>query len=74
MERADKIKLLEETLDIVKGTLEEETILKNVDNYDSIGVLGIIVMFEDEFGIKLERADFNSFVKVKDIIDRMQEN
>ena len=74
MERADKIKLLEETLDIAKGTLEEETILKNVDNYDSIGVLGIIVMFEDEFGIKLERADFNSFVKVKDIIDRMQEN
>lgn len=74
MSREDKIKLLEETLDIEAGTLAEDTILKDLENYDSIGVLGIIVMFEDEFGIKLERADFNTFVTVKDIIDRMQEN
>ena len=71
MSREDKIKLLEETLDIEAGTLAEDTILKDLENYDSIGVLGIIVMFEDEFGIKLERADFNTFVTVKDIIDRM---
>ncbi len=74
MSREDKIKLLEETLDIEAGTLAEDTILKDLENYDSIGVLGIIVMFEDEFGIKLERADFNTFVTVKDIIDRMQES
>lgn len=74
MNREDKLKLLEETLDVEAGTLTEDTVLKELENYDSIGVLGIIIMFEDEFGIKLERADFNTFVTVKDIIDRMQEN
>ena len=46
--------------------------LDDVDEYDSITKLSLIVMFEDEFGKKLTGADIKGFITVQDILDFMQ--
>ena len=68
----EKIALLEETLEADMGSLTLETSLDDVEEYDSMSKLGIIVMMEDEFGVKLTGDDFKSFQTVGDIVARMQ--
>lgn len=71
MTTEEKITLLEETLEVEEGSLNLEMNLDSVEEYDSMSKLGIIVMMEDEFGIKLTGEDFKSFETIGDIIERM---
>ena len=67
----EKIKLLEETLDVEEGTLKEDAMLKDVEKYDSIAKLSLIVMFEDEFGKVINGETVKQFQTVSDILDLM---
>ena len=67
----EKIALLEETIEAEEGTLSAETLLDNVEEYDSMAKLSIIVMMEDEFDKKLTSADFKNFKTVGDILSAM---
>ncbi len=71
MTELEKIALLEETLDADEGSLSLEMLLDDIDEYDSMSKLSIIVMMEDEFGKTLTSADFKGFKTVGDIIDVM---
>ena len=72
MTELEKIALLEETLDADEGSLTLEMSLEDIDEYDSMSKLSIIVMMEDEFGITLTSADFKGFKTVGDIINVMK--
>lgn len=72
MTTEEKIALLEETLEADEGTLTLETELDEIDEYDSMSKLGIIVMMEDEFGVKLTGENFRAFKTVGDIVDMMK--
>jgi acyl carrier protein len=67
----EKITLLEETIEAEEGTLTADTLLEDIDEYDSMAKLSIIVMMEDEFDKKLTSVDFKSFRTVGDILDMM---
>ncbi len=71
MTTEEKLALLEETLETDEGVLNLETSLDDVEEYDSMSKLGIIVMMEDEFGVKLTGDHFKSFKTVGDIIAMM---
>lgn len=71
MTKEEKIKLLEETLDVDNGTLTESAILSEIPQYDSMSKLAIIVMFDDEFSKKLTGERLKEFVTVGDILDFM---
>ena len=71
MSNAEKIALLEETWELDEGTLTEETVLENVDEYDSMAKLSLIVLCDDEFDKKLDGDTIKGFVTVKDILDFM---
>ncbi len=71
MTEQEKIALLEETIEADEGTLSPEMLLDDIDEYDSMSKLSIIVMMEDEFGKKLTSADFKEFKTVSDILDVM---
>ncbi len=71
MTNAEKIALLEETWEIDEGTLIEDTILADLDEFDSMGKLSLIVLCDDEFGKKLNGETIKSFQTVKDILDFM---
>jgi acyl carrier protein len=72
MTSKEKLSLLEELLDIGKDTLSEDTVLKNLSEWDSLAVIAIIAMFDDEFGKIIESDDVKRFVTVKDIMDKME--
>ena len=71
MTTAEKITLLEETLDLEEGTLKEDTLLEDVDEYDSMAKLSLIVLMDDEFAVKLSGDDIKGFETVSDILKLM---
>jgi acyl carrier protein len=68
----EKIALLEETLEIDEGTLTEDMLLEDVDEYDSMAKLSLIVMMDDEFGVKLTGDMIKGFQTVGDILAVME--
>lgn len=71
MTTEEKLALLEETLETDEGALNLEMSLDEVEEYDSMSRLGIIVMMEDEFGVKLTGEHFKGFKVIGDIIAMM---
>ena len=45
--------------------------LVDVEEYDSMTKLSLIVMMEDEFGKKLSGADIKEFKTIRDILNKM---
>lgn len=68
----EKIALLEETLDLDEGTLQADTVLEDVDEYDSMAKLALIVMFDEEFSKKVDGSVIKGFKTVSDILDMME--
>ncbi len=68
MTEKEKLAMLEDLLDVDEGTLSPETSLDEIEEYDSMTKLSLIVMAEDDFGIKLDSATLKSFKTVGDIL------
>lgn len=72
MTNQEKIAMLEETWEMDEGTLTAETLLSDVDEYDSMAKLSLIVMMEDEFNVKLDSETVRGFKTVGDILEKME--
>lgn len=72
MTLAEKLNCLEELLDIEKDTLNEETELDQISQWDSMAVIALIAMFDSTFGKAITPAKVKEFKKIKDIIDEME--
>ena len=68
----EKIAMLEETWEIDEGTLTAETVLDDVDEYDSMAKLSLIVLMDDEFGVKLTGDVIKGFETVGDVLKLME--
>lgn len=71
MTNEEKIRMIEEALEVDENTLNEDTLLDEVKEYDSMAKLTLIVLFDDEFNKKLTGEQIKEFKKVKNIIDLM---
>lgn len=71
MTKSEKIALLEDAWELDEGTLTEETVLDDLEEFDSMGKLSLIVLCDDEFGKKLPGDIIKSFKTVKDILEFM---
>ncbi len=71
MSEQEKIAMLEETLELDEGTLTADTVLADVEEYDSMAKLSLIVMMDDEFGVKLTGDMIKGFETVGDILKLM---
>ena len=69
MTNDEKMRLIEETLEMDANTLTEDTVLADVEDFDSMAKLSLIVMCDDEFGKKLSGEELRGFKTVKDILD-----
>lgn len=69
MANDEKMRLIEETLELDANTLTEDTVLADVEEFDSMAKLSLIVMCDDEFGKKLSGEELRGFKTVKDILD-----
>ena len=71
MNKQEKLSLLEEIMDMEEGTLKESTILADLDEWDSMSRLSVIVMMSDEFGKTITGDDVKQYITVKDILNQM---
>ena len=71
MKQEEKIALLEDMLELDGGTLKPETVLADIEEYDSMAKLSLIVLMDDEFGKKLTGEQIREFKTVQNILDFM---
>ena len=71
MTNEEKIALLEDMLELEAGTLKPEMELTDIDEYDSMAKLSLIVLFDEECGKKLTGEDIRTFKTVGDILIAM---
>lgn len=72
MSEKEKLALLEETLEADEGSLGAEMKLDDVEEYDSLAKLAIVVMMEDHFDKKISAGDIRAFRTVADILQAME--
>lgn len=72
MTQEEKIALLEDMLELNKGTLDVNTELSSIEEYDSMAKLSLIVLFDDEFGKKLTGEKIREFKTIGNILAFME--
>lgn len=72
MELKKKLALIEEAMDTNEGELTAETVLDDVDGWDSIAALSLIVMLGEHFGKTITGAQIKELSTVSDILAYMQ--
>ena len=68
MDLQEKIALIEEVLDVEAGSLTSETLLADVDEWDSIAALSLIVMLDEKFEKTVSGAQIKALASVSDIL------
>ncbi len=72
MSEEEKIELLEEIMDLDKGTLRIEDELANYDEWDSLTALSFISVMDERFGKTVTGEEIIEFVTVADAISIMK--
>lgn len=72
MTEREKLALLEDMLELDEGDLSADKALDDIDEYDSMAKLSLIVLMEDEFGVKLTGDMIKGFETVGDILELME--
>ena len=67
----NKLKKLEQLFEMQEGTLRPDTLLKDLEEWDSITRLSFVVMMEDDYGKKDTRTEVMNYKTVSDILDGM---
>lgn len=67
----EKLALLEDMLELEQGTLKLETKLSDIEEYDSMAKLSLIVLFDEECNKKLTGEQIRTFVTVGDVVVAM---
>lgn len=73
MTNEEKIALLEDMLELDNGSLQPETELSSIDEFDSMAKLSLIVLFDEECCKKLTGEEIRTFKTVGDILAAMGE-
>lgn len=68
----EKLNVLQDLLDIEQDILNEETVLDQLSEWDSIAAITIIAMFDSQFGKAVSPDEVKGFKTVKDITDKME--
>lgn len=71
MSGQEKLRRLEETFEMEKGTLRADMKLDEVEEWDSMSRLSLIVLMEEKFNKRITRTDVMNYVMVQDILDSM---
>lgn len=63
----EKIEFLEEIMDVEEGTLNEDTNLDDVQEWDSLSTLSLTVEMKKKYNKNLTTDEIKSFVTVGDV-------
>jgi acyl carrier protein len=69
MTKEEILNALEDALDVDQNSLTTGMLLSDVEAYDSMAKLSVIVLADDDFGKKLTGEQMRDFKTVGDIVD-----
>ena len=72
MTNVEKLHMLEDMLELDEGTLNEDLELSDLDEWNSMARLSLIVLMDDEFNKKLSASKIKEFKTVGDILNFME--
>lgn len=72
MELTKKLALIEEVLDTDESALKPETVLDDVESWDSLSMLSLIAMLDEEFGKTITGKELKALRTVADILAYME--
>lgn len=55
-----------------EDSISDDTILKDLDSYDSLNILSIIAFIKKEYGISFNAADIDQIKTIKDIKEKIK--
>ena len=64
--------ILEELMELDEGTLKSETLLSNIEEWDSVAFLSFIAMMDDEFGKMVKGSLVREQKTVADLMALME--
>ena len=73
MTEREKLALLEDMLELEEGDLAPEMKLEDIEEFDSMARLSLIVLFEDEFDKAITGQDIKRYVTVADVLNAMEQ-
>jgi len=71
MTNFEKIALLEDMMELDEGSLSEETVLADIEEWDSMAALSLIFLISESFGKEIEVPQIRKFKTINDIMDIM---
>lgn len=71
MDQKEKMALIEEALDTEEGALAPDTVLADIDEWDSIAALSLIAMLDEQFDKTITGAEIKAMRTVADILAHM---
>ena len=67
----EKIDLIAEVLDVESSKLSPDTVLSELDEWDSVASLAFIAMLDEHFGKTIKGAEIRAFKTVSDAMNVM---
>ena len=74
MKKSEFLLELDEIVEEEPGTIKETDILKDVNGWDSMAVLGFIAMLDEKFGLIVEPEKIADAIVVSDLITFLDGN
>lgn len=73
MTREEKIEIIADVLEIEADEVLEDVVLDELETWDSVAVLSVIAVMNDEFNRFPLAEEIKSYKTIKDLMDAMQE-
>lgn len=72
MTNEEKIALLEELMEVDEGTLTPETLLSNIEEWDSVSFLSFMAMMDEKFGKVVTGSEIKTKETIADLMALME--
>lgn len=72
MTEKEKLAMLEEMLDLEEGVLTPDTLLDDLEEWDSIAIISLIALLDDEFNKTIKGTEVKEFKTVADVLKVME--
>lgn len=72
MTNEEKIAVLEDLMEVDEGTLTPETLLSNIEEWDSVSFLSFMAMMDEKFGKIVTGSEIKTKETIADLMTLME--
>lgn len=72
MTKQEKLEKLADILDLDVEEIDENGVLADIEEWDSVATLSFIAMMDEEFGKAVKGSEIRAYVTVQDVLNAME--